>query len=433
MSHDVTAGASPASAAIAPTKTDAAVRAQYEAMPYPPRDPADEARRLVVGTPSHVLEINHYLYAGRRDFRQPFRALIAGGGTGDACIMLAQQLQDLSCPAEVIYLDISEASRAIAEARAKARALRNLRFATGSLLGLPSLGLGLFDYIDCTGVLHHLPDPQAGMDALAASLAPEAGMGVMLYGEYGRSGVYPLQEMLRTLVPVGTAAAERLAMAKRLIRFLPPTNLFRRNTFLNDHLSGNDAALYDLLLHSQDRAYTVPQIADMTRRAGLRVVSFIEPMRYEPATYMSDPQIGRDVATLPYLERAAFAERLASNLRTHVFYATKAGYDTVARPEDSLAIPVLREMDAATLAQGLKPGTPLVANLDGFPWRAQLPPLASAIVAQIDGRKSIADIYTAMAVKGGLPVWDEFHQQFEQIYVVLNGINHLLLRFRSGR
>jgi SAM-dependent methyltransferase len=399
-------------------------------MPYPPRDPADEARRLVVGTPSHVLEINHYLFAGRRDFRQPFRALIAGGGTGDACIMLAQQLQDLRCHAEVVYLDISEASRAIAEARAEARGLRNVRFVTASLLDLPALELGLFDYIDCTGVLHHLPDPQAGLETLASAIAPEGGIGVMLYGEYGRSGVYPMQDMLRTLVPVGTPVAERLALAKRLIRFLPPTNLFRRNTFLNDHLSGNDAALYDLLLHSQDRAYTVPQIADMTRRAGLRLVAFMEPVRYEPTTYMSDPQIGRELATLPFLERAAFAERLATNLRTHVFYATKAGYDTVARPEDTSAIPVLRETDAATLAQGLKPGTPLVANLDGFPWRAQLPPLASAIVSQFDGRKSIAEIYTSMAVRGGLPVWDEFYQQFEQIYVVLNGINHVLLRFR---
>lgn len=431
MSHDVTAGASPVTASNSPAKTDA-VRAQYEAMPYPARDPAEEAKRLVVGSPSHVLEINHYLYAGRRDFRQPFRALIAGGGTGDACIMLAQQLQDLKCPAEIVYLDISEASRAIAEARAQARGLRNVRFLTGSLLDLPSFNLGLFDYIDCTGVLHHLPDPQAGLDILAAALAPEAGIGVMLYGEYGRSGVYQVQDMLRTLAPVGTPAAERLAVAKRLIRFLPPTNLFRRNTFLNDHLSGNDAALYDLLLHSQDRAYTVPQVVQMTRNAGLRLVAFMEPIRYEPTTYMSDPQIGRELATLPFLERAAFAERLANNLRTHIFYATRAGYDTVARPEDTLAIPVLREMDPAALAQGLKPGTPLVASLDGFPWRAQMPPLASAIVAQIDGRRTIAEVYTAMALRGGLPVWDEFHRQFEQIYVVLNGINHLLLRFRPS-
>ena len=44
------------------------VRDQYEAYPYPPRDPRDEAKRLIEGSPSHLLEINHYVFAGRRNF-----------------------------------------------------------------------------------------------------------------------------------------------------------------------------------------------------------------------------------------------------------------------------------------------------------------------------------------------------------------------------
>ena len=407
------------------------VRAQYETLPYPPRDPRDEAIRLITGTPSHILEINHYLFAGRLNFRRPFRALIAGGGTGDACIMLAQQLVELNCPAEIVYLDLSSASRAICEARAKNRALKTIRFETGSLLDLPSMNLGEFDYIDCTGVLHHLTDPAAGMRTLANALKPEGGIGVMLYGEYGRSGVYAMQELLRTLAPPSMALEDRIAMTKRLIRFLPPTNLFRRNPYLNDHVTGGDAGLYDLLLHSCDRAFTVPQIGELASGAGLRVVAFLEPVRYEPATYMSDPVISRQASSLPLMERAAFAERLAGNLRTHVFYATRAGFDTVARPEDSLAIPVLREMEAPKLAAGLQPGTPLVANLDGFPWRAQLPALAARIIGQIDGRRSVAEIYTAMGVQGSLPRWEEFHEQFEDLYLKLNGVNHLLLRFRT--
>jgi SAM-dependent methyltransferase len=407
------------------------VRAQYEALPYPPRDPRDEAIRLITGTPSHILEINHYLFSGRLNFMRPFRALVAGGGTGDACIMLAQQIADRRCPGEVVYLDISTASRAICEARAKARGLRNINFITGSLLDLPSMAIGQFDYIDCTGVLHHLPDPAAGMRALASVLHPEGGLGVMLYGEYGRSGVYPLQELLRTLAPPSMAMEDRIAMSKRLIRFLPTTNLFRRNPYLNDHVTGGDAGLYDLLLHSCDRAFTVPEIGTMAQQSGLRVVAFLEPVRYEPATYMSDPIIARQASSLPLIERAAFAERLAGNLRTHVFYATRAGFDTVARPEDTSAIPVLREMDAQKLAAGLQPGTPLVANLDGFPWRAQLPPLAARIVSQIDGRKTVAEIYTALGAQGGLPQWEDFYTQFEDLYVKLNGVNHLLLRFRT--
>lgn len=411
------------------------VRAQYEALPYPPRDPRDEAIRLISGTPSHVLEINHYLFSGRLNFTRPFRALVAGGGTGDACIMLAQQLADRRCPGEVFYLDLSTASRQICEARAKARGLRNIQFLTGSLLDLPAMNIGQFDYIDCTGVLHHLPEPVVGMRALVSVLQPDGGIGVMLYGEYGRSGVYPLQEMLRTLAPSSMAVEDRLAMAKRLIRFLPTTNLFRRNPYLNDHITGGDAGLYDLVLHSCDRAFTVPDIGSMAATAGLRVVAFLEPVRYEPATYMSDPVISRQMSSLPLLERAAFAERLAGNLRTHVFYATRAGFDTVARPEDTSAIPVLRDMDAQKLAAGLQPGSPLIANLDGFPWRAQLPALAPRIISQIDGRKTVAEIYTSLGAQGGpgggLPQWEDFYAQFEDLYVKLNGVNHLLLRFRT--
>src|SRR5499427_3758816 len=407
------------------------VRAQYEALPYPPRDPRDEAIRLITGTPSHILEVNHYLFAGRLNFNRPFRALVAGGGTGDACIMLAQQLADRRCPAEVVYLDLSSASRQICESRAKARGLRNIQFLTGSLLDLPNANIGSFDYIDCTGVLHHLPDPSAGMQALASVLNPEGGIGVMLYGSYGRTGVYPLQEMLRTLAPPSMATENRIAMAKRLIRFLPTTNLFRRNPYLNDHVTGGDAGLFDLLLHSIDRAFAVPEIGAMAAASGLRVVAFLEPVRYEPATYMSDPIIARQASSLPLVERAAFAERLAGNLRTHVFYATRAGFDRVARPEDTSAIPVLRELDAQKLSAGLQPGTPLIANLDDFPWRAQLPPLAARIIGQIDGRKTVAEIYTALGAHGGLPQWEDFYAQFEDLYVKLNGVNHLLLRFRT--
>ena len=95
------------------------VRQQYELLPYPARDPREEAQRLIEGSPSHLLEINHYLYAGARDFSQPFRALVAGGGTGDALIMLAQHLSERRCPAQIVYLDLSKASRAVAEQGAR--------------------------------------------------------------------------------------------------------------------------------------------------------------------------------------------------------------------------------------------------------------------------------------------------------------------------
>ena len=65
------------------------VKRQYEAYPYPDRDPADEAKRLITGSPSDPPEIDHMLFGGVRDWRAPFRALVAGGGTGDGLMLLA--------------------------------------------------------------------------------------------------------------------------------------------------------------------------------------------------------------------------------------------------------------------------------------------------------------------------------------------------------
>lgn len=398
------------------------VRAQYEAFPYPPRDPADEAQRLITGSPSHLTEIDHYCFAGARDWRQGFRALIAGGGTGDGLIMLAQQLADAGVPAELVYLDLSSASRAIAEGRARARRLDNIRFVSGSLLEIAALAPGPYDYIDCCGVLHHLPDPGAGLAALVAQLAPGGGMGMMFYGSLGRTGVYPLQQALRAL---GGAAepAEQVRLARSLLAGLPQSNWFARNPFLGDHKLAGDAALYDLLLHSQDRAYLVPELVDLTAGAGLTITGFIEGLRYDPALYLRDVELLRRARLLPWLEQAALAENLAGSLKTHVFYAVPQARaaTALARPDPSM-IPLLREAEAAPLAAALGKGS-LGVDFDGQSLRLPAPPGSAEIVALIDGRRTLGDLQNGLGLD-----WNGFARRFQPLYTMLNGLNLLLLR-----
>jgi len=371
-----------------PDDRDARVRAQYEAYPYPSRDPADERRRLITGSPSHLLEIDHYLFAARRDPARRLRVLFAGGGTGDGTIMLAQQLAERGAAAEITYLDVSTAARAVAEARARARGLDSIRFVTGSLLDAPALGR--FDYVDCCGVLHHLEDPAAGLAALVAALDDEGGIGLMVYGTYGRTGVYPLQHLLRLLAGPEADDGARVALARRTVAALPETNLFRRNPFLADHL-GSDAGLYDLLLHSRDRAYRVPELLALLDGAGLRPVTFIEPARYDPATYLTDAVLLKRVAALDDRARWAAAELLSTAMKVHIVYAVKAGRpDPVVASMSDDAILALRDLDGAAVARSIKPGAPLVARFDGVQHRLPLPRLAGAILARIDGRRSVA-------------------------------------------
>src|ERR1022692_3128584 len=104
-------------------QTDARLAAQHEAYPYPQRDPRDEAKRLIVGSPGHLREIDHWEFGATRPATRPLTALVAGGGTGDATIMLAQQMARDGREGTVTWLDRSSAALKIARARAAARGL----------------------------------------------------------------------------------------------------------------------------------------------------------------------------------------------------------------------------------------------------------------------------------------------------------------------
>ncbi len=416
---------------------DDQVQQQYEAYPYPARNPADEAKRLITGSPSNLAEINHYLFGGRRDFTRPFRALVAGGGTGDATVMLAQQLADCGDASvtggEVTYFDLSQAARRIAEARIEARGLKNVSFVTGSIEALPELGLGPFDYIDCCGVLHHLADPAAGLAALKAVLAGDGGIGLMVYGEYGRTGLYPLQAVLRSLTG-DLPLDQRVVLARKLIAGLPATNWFRRNSLMTDH-QRSDAELVDLCLHARDRAYTVPQLVALVREAGLAITAMIEPLRYEPSVYLRDPLLLQRLRDKDPIARAAIAEIIAGNMRKHVAYLARPPEPNavlatmrVARPDGPDVVPLLRELDGDKLAEALRRDGRLKAELDGLSLTLTLPPLAPAILSRVDGETTLAAIHEALRMVEPTLGWPGFKTQFDQVYGPLNGLNRMLLR-----
>ncbi|MDT8343497.1 MAG: class I SAM-dependent methyltransferase [Thermohalobaculum sp.] len=401
-----------------------AVRRQYESYPYPERDPAEEAVRLIEGSPSHPVEIDHFLFGGRRDWSAPFRALVAGGGTGDGLIMLAQKLADIGCPAEITYLDMSQAARAVAEARATARGLTSINFVTGDLLTAPDHGP--FDYIDCCGVLHHLPDPDAGFAALAAALAPEGGIGLMVYAPLGRTGVYPLQSAFGALF-AGDAPAEQVALAKSALAALPPTNWLNRNPFVGDH-KASDAGLYDLLLHSRDRAYRADELIAALTRAGLGLVSLIEPARYEPLRYLPDtPEMRERTARLTPAQAAAVAENLAGNIKTHIAYATLAGRAgrAMATPGRAGAVPHLARTDPRALAAHVAKAGEIRLTLDGLEHRLPIPRAAARLIAGIDGRRSLRAVAEAASLD-----WLAFAAAWAPVHRALAGFN--LIHYSEG-
>jgi len=401
------------------------VRQQYEALPYPARDPADEITRLVVGSPSQLNEIEHYIFAGRR--AGPLNVLVAGGGTGDGAIMLAQQLADRGEGGQVQYIDLSEASLRIAKARAAARGLDNIQFAQHSLLDVGSLASGPYDYIDCCGVLHHLPEPIVGLQSLSDALNDDGGMGLMLYGKYGRTGVYPMQQAFARLFPYNLPTEKRLAGAKAVMKALPDSNWLKHNAFLGDHILGDDAGFYDLLLHSRDRAYTVSEISTLTDIAGMCVTGFIEQAKYDPTLYLPDGEISKRATKLPWLEQCSLAEELSGSMKTHVFYAIKASNRTggAASLNEQKNVPLIRDISSSALADAIAKQPLLKANFEGSAFQRKLPASAPDIIRLCDGQRNIKQVRKASGLSDAA-----FKRDFRVIYDALWPLNLMLLAGR---
>ena len=422
------------------------VRDQYENLPYPPRDPKDEHKRLLATWLDDLPMINHYCFGGTQTFDHDFRVLVAGGGTGDGTIYLAEQLRDTN--AEIVHLDLSEASIEVAKRRAEIRELGNIRWQHESLLALPELDIGKFDYINCSGVLHHLADPNAGLQALLSVKKPSGALGIMVYGQYGRTGIYQMQALLKLINVNAKTVDEKLETAKSLLKVLPATNWFQRGKDLHhDHVEFGDAGIYDLLLHSQDRAYTVEELYGwFNDELGLNIVftdvgrgrsPYLPHMLVGPHT----PSFLTVIASLPIRQQQAIAELIGGTLAMHCFYATPS-HESVAAYGDLGMIPYFfhesttgPEMSAFIHKN---PGPTLLLNHRQTGVSVSVNPgkYGKFILKYIDGKRSFAEIFELVKAEDKfkrLPPTDaELFADFKELYDFFNSIDRMLLKKQAG-
>jgi SAM-dependent methyltransferase len=417
-----------------------AVREQYEAYPYPPRNPTDEKVRLENSWHDFLELINFYCFKGRNNFSQDFRVLVAGGGTGDQTIFLAEQLR-YNRRAEVVHLDISEKCNEIARRRAEVRNLANITWVHGSVLDLPSLKLGPFDYINCVGVLHHMDDPRAGLQALRSVLKDDGAMSLMLYGKYGRTGVYQLQELLRRINLDATDLQAKLANTKIVLDSLPKTNWFKRSEdIIGDHKEFGDAGIVDLLLHAQDLPFTVDELYDLVEGCGLHVIELIERGRskYKVESYIRDKQILDRVSALPRRQQQAIAELIAGDMIVHNFYVARRA-NTVASLDDLRNVPFYfldppRNV-LELIEQSSGPSVKVASTLYAAPVEFVPGLYTRDLFKYLDGEHSLKEIFEQIRRDHGKTEQqlsnDELLNEFRPIYQQFNDLGWMLLRHRS--
>ena len=236
----------------------------------------------------------------------------------------------------------------------------------------------------------------------------------MLYGTYGRFPIYPLQELLRVLAPADDETGERIASARRLLELLPESHWLRRGPDVQAFGSelATDSGLFDLLLHSQDRSYTVPELYELLGRCGLELVEHSPEYRplYRPEVAFPGERAMRErLERLERPQREAACELYWCCANKHVFWA--ASSERSASFDDQDLIPFYAgaakgadEARSALLADSQKQ---LVLELErrdrpSVSLRLELTPVVRAFLRRVDDSTTIRQILTS--IEGDLGV-----------------------------
>jgi SAM-dependent methyltransferase len=247
---------------------------------------------------------------------RPWRILDAGCGTG----VSTDYLCHLNPGSSVLAVDISAGALEVARERTRrsgaAKAVRELRIEQRSLLDLA--GEGPFDYINSVGVLHHLREPEAGLQSLAGLLRPGGLLHLFLYADGGRWEIHRTQRALARLA-VGSGA-EGLRLGRQLLAELPEGNRLRQHherRWIVD--TAADANFADMYLHPQETSYNLDRLLAFVASAGLEFAGFSNPEVWSPARLLSGELLER-AQGLSQLEQWSLVEELDPDISHFEFF-----------------------------------------------------------------------------------------------------------------
>jgi SAM-dependent methyltransferase len=360
-------------------------------MPYPAPVASLDKERDLYANPERRRAHFHLTWPTER-LRGNLEILVAGCGTSQAARYALREPD-----ARIAAIDISETSLRHTRDLLRRHKLDNLELHRLPIENVQELGRS-FDLVVCTGVLHHLPDPDQGLRALRSVLNPGGAMRLMVYAPYGRAGIYMMQAYCRLLAI--SASAKELQALGATLDALPPDHpisgvLRRAKDFRRPE------AMADALLHPQDRAYAVPELYAWLDRCGMSFGRWIEQAPYLPqcGAVARSPHAAR-LASLPSRLQHAAVELFRGTMVSHSFIAYRDDRSGESQPiafaGDSwrdyvpIALPwtvCVRERlppgSVAALINRSHTSTDLVLTIDSFEDR---------LLGAIDGNRTLAEI-----------------------------------------
>ncbi len=375
------------------------VAEQYEKWVYP--EPIEDLQayhdtgRIDASAPKAV----HWLYWPDGLFQREsanFKILVAGCGANAAA---RYAFEHPEC--QVVGIDLSAASLAHEEKLKEKHELDNLTLHQMPLEDVGNLGQE-FDYIECSGVLHHLAEPVKGLLALKSVLKkPHGVISLMLYALYGRTGVYMLQDLFNRL---GIKQNEKdLKTVKEMLKIVGrghPLELFARTTIDFEF----DAGVVDLFLHGVDHPYTVEQCLELSAASGMAFQGWLDNFYYYPDGQIPvTTEIFKHMAALPDVERWQAMELYHGAITKHAFFLTHMERDEKSYALDFEGADFMKMRPHHRINQfqdpRLEEGLPAMIQRLPFP-ALPLNDAQLALFAQCDGKRTMTEVIKAAKIRG---------------------------------
>jgi SAM-dependent methyltransferase len=188
---------------------------------------------------------------------------IAGCGTNQG-IFTALRFPD----ATIVASDLSEPSLARSTKVARQLEVSHIEFRHESINNVPYRDE--FDYVICTGVIHHNAEPQIPLSKLAGALKPTGILELMVYNRYHRIMTTAFQKAIRTLL-TGADFDRELQMARKVIGAFKVDNLM--TMAFKSETEKSEAEFADALLQPVEHSYTVESFESLCAGCGLELIA----------------------------------------------------------------------------------------------------------------------------------------------------------------
>lgn len=187
--------------------------------------------------------------------------LIAGCGTGCTATQMGHMFPNV----EITACDITLRSIAYAMRMAEEFGNKGVHFEHRDIMDLDSMEK-TFDFVECSGVLHHMADPAAGWRKLVSRLEPDGLMLVCLYSTKAREHVKAVRDYIAEKnIPPTPENIRKLRAEIIDTKGHPLENITRFRDFYT--LSETR----DLVFHIQETTYSIPEIRKIADDIGLEI------------------------------------------------------------------------------------------------------------------------------------------------------------------